>query len=337
MTFGALRMLDLPAPPTIDGHFATIWRYNTSIATAWELSRPILDLARPAGVQLHGGWRYLLRDGPAVIAKVKSAGFIPFVGIAGDGDSYEDRRGENAAARWPLVAEMCAAEGVACLMINAEGRGAADPGHGWTPHDIPQLIEALAGMNEVRGAMLLGHTSFGQPIWFEDFPFGGFPHYPWEPQLSRVQVTHPQIYYSPKRRRYAGYERAWAEMAGRYQDNPEAPPMVSCPPDLRRELYVDCATDPGTAASDPGDTVWTCGHHQSICWWTLPGYDNPGRLAFLAANKLWHLGYRDVALRPAPGEVFDAFFHPVKCYQIDNGLTVDGDAGPLTRGALGVK
>ncbi len=320
-------MAFLPIPELAHGHMVTLWGWGKSIADSWDDPRTkrLLEQAQPTGVQLHGSWDHLIRVGPAITQMAQADGYAVWWGIAGDGDSREANAGHNAAERWPRVMEAAHACGVNAVILNCEGHGRADPGYGWTAHDAAQIQAALEGMREKGPGVFIGHTAWGWPIWSSEHRYGGFPGYPWAEFLGegRADFQHPQVYYGASfgavKARYDAYLWSWGE----------AVRTGLCRPDIPTHIYLACATDIGHHPTDASGNIWIAGHHHSISWWTVPDYDEPGRIALVASCKLWNKGYRwdDDELEP----------HPVRRFQKDEGLTVDGVAGARqTLPALGM-
>lgn len=307
-----------PAPELTKGNVITLWGWQKSILDSWHASLLMLDQVKPQGVQLHGSWAHLITVAPAITLLAKERGWAVWWGIAGDGDKY------NAAERWPRVAEAAQAAGAEAVIINTEA--------GWRAEHAEDITLAINDMRDYPG-LLIGHTSYGQPIWYPEQKFGGFPDFPWVAYcgVGGVDFAHPQVYYEPLRDRYRGYERAWADMKIPVL-TPHGEPVGPrrCRIDLPLHIYLACACDPGLTPSPPETNAWIAGQHESISWWALPNHDEQGRLSLLTCCALWNQGYR------GPRDTSGEWLHPVTRFQQDHGLAMDAMAGPKTRDALGV-
>lgn len=298
--------------PTL-GNVITVWN-GRSLDSAWRAAMPLVELARPAGIQLHGQWDTLLDQAARAVDKIENQlSYTPdiWLGIAADGDAGA----EKPQARWARVAGLAAELGCDAVVINAER---------WWNRDLSDDIkEALSVMRNTDCCPPIGHTSFGWPIWSKQYPYGGYPDYPWEAFLGEggADFTHPQVYgpntsYMGLKHRYAAYHWSWgqAKAKGWYRD------------DLPFGLYLE--------AAEANDTAAACSiaqRHESICWWGIvPEMDDMGRLSMLACCLLHQLGYWG-----ADDE--DKGRDGVHRFQADHGLYQDGLVGPKTLRALGLR
>lgn len=279
------------------GNVLALWPFHR----VWPQARPLLELARPAGVMLHGSAEGLLALAAEYAGKIRDAlTYTPdiWLGVGADGDK------QAAVERWAAVAKLAKEIGAATVQINAEGT----PDKQWTGEHAAMVTEAYAAMREEAPGMPLGHTS-----WYSHVLF---PRYPWAAFIGEggADYTHPQVYLPGGSRsglmaRHQKSKASYAEMrAGR----------VRVRDDCDVQIYLEAAQD-----NDAAGTLTLAPLYDSVCWWAwVREMDAQGRRSVVGACLLGRLGYHG------------AF--AIDSFQADHGLTVDGWPGRQTQMALGL-
>ncbi|MEE9481191.1 MAG: hypothetical protein V3V34_11710 [Kiloniellales bacterium] len=290
----------MPCPPASksapSGNVLVLWPFHR----VWPQARPLLELARPAGVMLHGSAEGLVALAAEYASKIRDElTYQPdiWLGIGADGD-------KNAAVeRWAAVAELAVEIGAATVQINAEGT----PEKQWTADHAEMITAAYAAMREEAPDLPIGHTS-----WYSH---ALFPRYPWTAFVGEggADYTHPQVYLPNGSRsglmgRHAKSKASYGEMRsnGALRANCDV------------EIYLEAAED-----NDAAGTLTLAPLYDSVCWWAfVREMDAQGRRSVVGACLLRRLGYHG-----ADG---------ITRFQRESGLTVDGWPAKFTQRALGL-
>lgn len=290
-----------PCTPTIAkkapaGNVLVLWPFHH----VWPEARPLLELARPAGVMLHGSAEGLVALAAEYAGKIRDQlTYTPdiWLGVGADGDKH------LAVERWASVAELAVKIGAVTVQVNAEGKPASQ----WTAAHAEMITAAYAAMREEAPDLPIGHTS-----WYSHVLF---PKYPWAAFLGEggADYTHPQVYLPNGSRSglMARHDKSRDSYAEMYRSD-----------DIRGncdiQIYLEAAED-----NDAAGTLTLAPLYDSVCWWAfVKEMDAQGRRSVVGACLLRRLGYHGA----------DAIMR----FQGDNGLTADGWPGRQTQMALGL-
>lgn len=279
-----------------DGNVVTIWPYHT----LWPEARPLLELAKPAGVMLHGSAEWLVENVAQFAERFRrELSYEPslMLGIAADGDKA------RAVERWAKVAAIALEIGAVVVQVNAEGK----PENQWTDAHAAMITEAYAAMREAAPDVHMGHTSWYSADLFPQYPFGAFCG------EGGADSTHPQVYLPGGSRAglLARHEKSVESYAG-----------------MKRAGVIDKACEvqvylEAAQQNDAAGTLTLAPLYRSVIWWGfVPETDEQGRRSMVGACLLRRLGYHGV----------DA----IAGFQRDHGLHADGYPGPVTQRALGL-
>lgn len=281
------------APP---GNVLVLWPFHK----VWPKAKPLLELARPAGVMLHGSAAGLVALAEEYAAKVRDAlTYTPdiWLGVGADGDKTQ------AVERWSKVARLAKKIGAATVQINAEGK----PENQWTDEHAEMITAAYAAMRAEAPELPMGHTSWYSHVLFPQYPWSAFVG------VGGADYTHPQVY-------LPGGSRAG--LLARHEKCQDSYDKMADSGELRKdcdvEIYLEAAED-----NDAAGTLTLAPLYSSVCWWAfVREMDAQGRRSVVGACLLRRLGYHGAGA--------------IERFQRDHGLTVDGWPGRHTQMALGL-
>lgn len=294
-------------PPTPHGVVCTLWPFHR----VYEAQLPLLELARPQGVMLHGSAVGLVALAAEYAGRLrKDLSYEPqiWLGIAADGD-----KGPQAVERWASVAELATQIEAVTVQVNAEGRVERDDAgeivldHRWTEEHAPHVTAAFAAMRAAAPGLPLGHTSWPDIDWFPGYPWAAFVG------SGGADYTQPQCYVRGGGRAaiMARHDNALREYEQLRQ---------------RGDLAADCDVQVYLAASDrndPAGTLTVGPRCDAVSLWALGEMtDEGGRRTVIGLCQLRRLGYHGP--------------NAIARFQRAVGLEADGYPGPLTQRALGL-